>query len=328
MKSIPKVNGVFDHSFVLQLFILFPFVALCVPSTFFRSDEYSDYVPSLLDLLPTVFFVLIISGLREVLANNLFMKLGEKFIPHKAEWTEDFRNFRVERFGLTLFKTVYYFIVTPIGFYLFRNEDWMPQALFGQGKSDLNLLWENFPYMEPVKYIAFYYSFELGYHLHSLIYHMFIVPPRNDFYETLLHHLVTVMLIFLSYFNNCARIGVLVMILHDIVDAIMYAGKALNDVANDYVVVTAFSGVLVSYARFRLWVLPRYIIPAAINAGNYIPKDASCGKLIWIVCVMMLVALFGLHVYWFSLILDMVKKLVCKEGIVDPHATKKAVIAQ
>ncbi|EMS15895.1 longevity-assurance family protein [Entamoeba histolytica HM-3:IMSS] len=322
--KMPKLNGICDKSFILQIALIIPFVLICLPSSISRRSDFGDNVPSIVDLIPSIGFLIVISFLREVLACNVFIKLGDKYIPRKPEWTDEFRKFRVERFGLTLFKTMYYFIITPLGIYLFRHEDWMPSALFGVGKSDLNALWEDFPISQPVKYMALYYCFELGYHLHSLMFHLYL-PARNDFYETLLHHLVTVFLVVLSYINNCARIGVLVMVLHDIVDAIMYTAKSLNDISNDYVVIPAFSMLVIAYARFRLWVFPRYVISAAYNAKNFIPETATCGYLVWCMFLVLLVSLYGLHIYWFALIIDMIKKLVTNQGIVDPHATKKAV---
>ena len=161
-------------------------------------------------------------------------------------------------------------------------------------------------------------------HLHSLVYHLKL-PARNDFYESLLHHLTTVFLIVLSYSNNCARIGVLVMFLHDVVDAFMYIAKTLMDVTNMVIFLPFYLGFLFSYLYFRLWVLPRYVIPGGYDAIHYIPEGAPFGYTTWALLNALLVVLFILHIYWFKLIIDTTLAMVKKEGIVDPHATKQAV---
>ena len=197
LEKMPKLGGMWDKSFILQILIIGPFVLICIPSSLGRSKYYNGEIPSVTDLLPSIVFLAMFCFCREIFANKLFVLLAKKIIRKKPEWTEEFTKFRTERMALTLFKTIYFFIISPLGILLFRNEDWVPKQLFGAGKGDLSLLWENFPYVPRVPYLSLYYCIELGYHMHSLVYHLKL-PPRNDFYESLLHHLATVFLIILS----------------------------------------------------------------------------------------------------------------------------------
>ena len=87
----------------------------------------------------------------------------------------------------------------------------------------------------------------------------------------------------------------------------------------------AFTGLVVSYLKYRLWVLPRYVIPGAYDAIHYIPEGAAFGHTTWFLLNALLVVLFILHVYWFKLIIEMIQKIVGNKGIVDPHATKSAM---
>ncbi|KAL7716500.1 Protein ASC1 [Entamoeba marina] len=321
--SPPVLASKWDKSFFYQLLVITVVVIVAVPLCFGITKQYSVMpIPYPTDLLPSIISLAFFSLLRIVLAQNLFIKLGEKVVVNKPEWTPEFRKFRVDRFGITLFKFFYYMCITPLCIFLFRNEDWMPAALFGKGKSDLSLLWENFPYVPPVPFLVGYYCLELGYHFHSLIFHV-CSEPRNDYYDTLLHHVVTIFLIMFSYVNNCGRIGILVMALHNIVDAIMYGAKCTNDLKNQIPCNVACVMLAISYLQYRLWVFPRYVLPAAIDAKNYIPDNAKGGFVIYALLVGMLFCLLGLHMYWYMLIIDMIKKVVTKKGVVDPHAKQE-----
>lgn len=324
LEKIPKLGGIWDKSFILQILIIAPFVLICIPSSLGRSKYFQGEIPSVTDLLPSVLCLAMFCVFREIFANKLFVLIAKKIIRKKPEWTEEFTKFRTERMALTLFKTIYFFIISPLGILLFRNEDWVPKQLFGAGKSDLSLLWENFPYVPRVPYLSLYYCIELGYHMHSLVYHLKL-PARNDFYESLLHHLATVFLIVLSYSNCCARIGVLVMILHDVVDAWMYLAKTLMDCAPTIVFIPPFALFMGSYLYFRLYTFPVYVIPGGFKAIKYIPEGAPFGKTTWALLNLLLVVLFILHIYWFKLIIDTFTNLISKKGIVDPHATQQAV---
>ncbi|KAL7716347.1 Protein ASC1 [Entamoeba marina] len=322
MKSSIPTPTLWDKSFILQLLTLLPIVLICIPASFTRGQQFSgENIPYPSDLLPSLISLSVISFLRYFLVNKIFPPISEKLVTRKADWSDSFYSFRLQRFGLTLFKLTYFVITAPLGVFLFRNEDWMPSALFGKGKSDLSLLWENFPFVPKVNFLLFYYCYQLGYHSHSLLFHI-CSKPRNDYFENLLHHIVTVMLIVFSYVNNCGRIGILVMILHDIVDVTVYATKATTDLKNQIPTHFLFVFLLITYFRFRLWVLPRYVIPSAIDAINYIPPDVTGGLVVYYLLVGMLCSLFILHIYWYGLILDMILKAFKKEGIVDPQATQ------
>jgi ceramide synthetase len=51
---------------------------------------------------------------------------------------------------------------------------------------------------------------------------------RKDFKEMIIHHSATLLLLFFSYFVNYWRVGTLVMVVHDVADIALEAGKSLN----------------------------------------------------------------------------------------------------
>ncbi|EDR30061.1 protein ASC1, putative [Entamoeba dispar SAW760] len=307
-----------DQVNILQILLILPFVLICIPSSFSRSKQY-DTFPSPINLLFAIPQFIIIYILRVILVENIFLKLGEKVVVHKPQWTEEVRQVRIQRFSVCFFKMLYFFITAPLGVGFFRNEDWFPAQLFGQGKQDLEYMWEDFPFQLPTWRITFFYCWELGYHFHSLVYHM-QSEKRNDYFENLLHHVATVFLIVFSYLNNCGRCGCLILILHDIVDAIMYLAKSVNDLKTQIPAYISFSLLAVSFPRFRIYFLGWYLIPAAGGCIKYVPDDLPGGFLVYCLIMSLLCILLLLHIYWFTLILKMVYKIITERGrIADPH---------
>ncbi|ELP94306.1 protein ASC1, putative [Entamoeba invadens IP1] len=309
-----------DKFNITQILVILPFVLLCIPTSFNRRAEYhSDTIPNPMNLLWAIIPFAVVYALRVIFVENLFPKFGDKFIYYKPGWGPGVRKFRVKRFALVLFKGIYFWISAPLGILLFKHEDWMPKGLFGVGKQDLELLWDGYPFQEQSPMLFVYYCWELGYHTHSLVFHM-QSEKRNDYFENLLHHLATIFLIVLSYCNNCLRIGALVLVLHDIVDAIMYLSKSVNDMPNQVPVYCGFFFIAYSFLRFRLITLGFDIIPAAINARNYIPEGATGQYVHWLL-VGLLCVLWVLHAYWFYLIIEIIHNAIKNKGkLQDPHA--------
>lgn len=319
----PQVATRWDKTFLLILFIVIPIVFLSIPTSFNRQNQFPDHpLPKATDLLPSLIFTVIMCILRLIFADRLFLKIAPYMVHRKPDWNDEYTKFRYERFGITLFKFIYFAFVTPLGIFLFRNEDWLPHILFGKGKGDMMLIYENFPYVPQIPYLPLYYCIEMSYHLHSLIFHI-CSPPRNDYYDSLLHHLLTIFLIVFSYLNVCARLGVCVMILHDIVDAIMYFTKCTNDCKNQIPASIGFILLATSYVKYRLYALAVYIIPIGYRAKEVIPEGTVGGYIAYYLLVGMLCALFIVHIYWYKLIIDMIFKFVGKKGVVDPHGTKQ-----
>ncbi|EDR26635.1 protein ASC1, putative [Entamoeba dispar SAW760] len=310
-----------DKFNIAQIAIILPIVLLCIPTSFNRRKELkNDLLPNPLILLWAFIPFVLIYALRVLCIEHIFPKLGDKFIFYKSYWEPGVREFRVKRFALVLFKAIYFWISAPLGILLFRYEDWMPSALFGKGKQDLELLWENFPYQEQSPMLSVYYCWALGYHFHSLVFHM-QSEKRNDYFENLLHHVATVFLIIFSFCNNCGRIGVLVLILHDIVDAIMYMSKSVNDMPNQVPVYCGFAFIAISFFQFRIFTLGYHIIPAAVNAKNYIPDGIPGSYIVFYLLVGLLCVLWVLHAYWFYLIIQIIVVAIKNKGrLKDPHA--------
>lgn len=137
----------------------------------------------------------------------------------------------------------------------------------------------------------------LGYHLYSLIAHV-TGPIRKDFMEFLLHHLITILLIFTGYFLNFIPISGMISMIHDISDIFIYLSKTFVDTPFDKITLTFYACIMVSFAYTRLYVYPFHLLYNCLWF-NTTTKDDIPG--FYLMCVITHVLLL-LHIYWYILL--------------------------
>lgn len=84
--------------------------------------------------------------------------------------------------------------------------------------------------------LSLYYILYVARYVQATIFCL-IDPKKKDFIQMCIHHIVTILLISLSYTVKCIRVGVCIMILFDIADIFLHTGKIfkyLGDFYNNY----------------------------------------------------------------------------------------------
>jgi len=167
-------------------------------------------------------------------------------------------------------------------------------------------------------YSAFFYEIEIGWYLSSLICTL-INRDAKDFRAMLFHHLITPFLIYFSYHCEFESSGIAVMVLHDTSDVFLHAAKAFHN--QGYGKITDITFVIFAIVFFitRLLVLPW--VPWGYFF--YSSRKSTCCAIM--ACVLATLCL--LHLYWFTLIVQMIIKFA-KHGEVegdirDDEAIKK-----
>ncbi|KAF8822469.1 longevity-assurance protein (LAG1) domain-containing protein [Cardiosporidium cionae] len=171
------------------------------------------------------------------------------------------------------------------------------------------------PYITTPVAVQWFYLTELAFWCSSMIY-IFIETPRKDFFVMLLHHIATCILIIFSYAFSLWKVGQIILLLHDVVDIFLYASKCAN-----YCTFTKFFAHLLflmfafTYFIARLVLFPICCVYPIVMISQL--SNDTCGVVNnhWqipggFLFPVFLLTLVVLHIYWFSLIVNVVWKVI------------------
>ncbi|CAF1088995.1 unnamed protein product [Rotaria sordida] len=178
--------------------------------------------------------------------------------------------------------------------------------------------------------ITLMYFVQCGFYLHSVYGTLYMDHKRKDFYVMLLHHFVTMALIFVSYATRYHKIGLLVLFVHDITDIWLELTKLLHymrsrEDGRDYPMwetAATFGFIMFTFTwfLFRLYWYPMKVLYSTGVVTAYRAYDKGCGLyvffngLLWI--------LFGLNLYWLFFILQFLVR-VCSGTLNNLHDVRE-----
>jgi len=196
---------------------------------------------------------------------------------------------RAEKGAKHAYKTFYFVTAVVIGYFVFKDLDYMPKSLLCNG--EMSRVYQDFPFHKKTPYFDIYYIAQIGYHLESFISHLGS-KPKNDYIEMMLHHIITLLLIFLSYMSNYSNVGAAVMFVHDWGDVFVSIVRTVLDLnLPSWVVVYAFGSMFAVWIYTRLLVFPLEILYYNIFSHNS-TSDAH------MMLTGMLLVLQLLNIYW------------------------------
>jgi len=169
------------------------------------------------------------------------------------------------------------------------------------------LIWDDWsPRMFVPNDIKIMYFFQCGFYLHSVYATLYMDYKRKDFYVMLIHHVITMALIFVSYATRYHKIGLLVLFVHDITDIWLEMTKLFHYLAIrqgkkkypswETAATCCFVMFTVFWFLFRLYWYPKKVLYTAGVTSAYRAYDKGCGLyaffngLLWM--------LLGLNIYW------------------------------
>ena len=83
---------------------------------------------------------------------------------------------------------------------------------------------------------------------------------RKDFAESMAHHLVTIALLYYSFYANFVRPGIVVMLLHDISDIFLEAAKLARYADRQGAALWLFVTFTLSWIVCRLYFFPKMVV--------------------------------------------------------------------
>jgi len=145
---------------------------------------------------------------------------------------------------------------------------------------------------------------------------------RATFWEMMIHHIVTLLLITISYLRMWISLGIVVLVIHDWVDVVLYIAKSLSDSSLMFTTAISFFFLSVEWAYVRLYAFPKCIILVILNYMLYAHEfeqkvDVSlweCGAFASVLAI-----LWVLHCYWFYLFMVAWMEFYKKGEVDDFH---------
>ena len=155
-------------------------------------------------------------------------------------------------------KFLYYMTTNGYLAYIMRDTDFYHWTL--GGKASYLDLFSDFPCLKIPDYLPEFYVIKLSYYSHEMLYVLTYYRNKPDFSELVLHHFVTIILVFFSYSTNCLRIGAVVLILHGISDVWVANLKVMIEISPRKYLIVAYFIMLSSFVYTRVIVFPFIVI--------------------------------------------------------------------
>ncbi|KAH8942074.1 hypothetical protein BDL97_14G079200 [Sphagnum fallax] len=218
---------------------------------------------------------------------------------------------RLTKFKESAWKCVYYFSAEVFALAITYNEPWFTDSKhFWLGPGEQR--WPN--QMTRLK-LKVLYGFAGGFYTYSIFALMFWETRRADFGVSMSHHIAAVFLVIFSYLARFARVGSVVLAIHDASDVFLEIGKLTKYYGLEIVPSIAFVIFAISWVVFRLIYFPFHVIwSTSYEVLQLLNRSYKQGPVLYYIFNTLLISLFVLHIYWWVLIFRMIVKQVEARG--------------
>jgi very-long-chain ceramide synthase len=164
-----------------------------------------------------------------------------------------------------------------------------------------------------------YYMQALGFYLSAAVFLVLFDTRRSDYIQLLIHHVVTLVLICISFYYSYVRAGVIILALHDLGDIFLYLATTLNKLGYAGLDTVVFAIFAATFYVTRLVILPRINWGVLVESLGEVTVDPffnswamyferALSHVAWF--FVLLNTLVLLHCFWFTLILRMIYREV------------------
>uniref|UniRef100_U5EU05 Putative schlank n=1 Tax=Corethrella appendiculata TaxID=1370023 RepID=U5EU05_9DIPT len=167
---------------------------------------------------------------------------------------------------------------------------------------DIKNCWYGYPHQSVSNDVWWYYMISMAFYW-SLTVSQFFDVKRKDFWQMFVHHMITILLIALSWICNVHRVGSLVLLVHDCADIFLEAAKITKYANYQKVCDVIFAIFTVIWIITRLALYPRIIYSTSIEAPKIVPMFPA-----YYIFNGLLILLLVLHIGWTYLIIQIAIK--------------------
>ncbi|KKA26771.1 hypothetical protein TD95_001694 [Thielaviopsis punctulata] len=222
-------NAILKHTYLLPALMLatfgllyavnpspsnpvYHFIFLSYPQKPLLDDQPMQYGKGPWDFAFVTFYTVVLSFTREFIMQEILRPMARWFGLSKGKQA---------RFMEQVYTAIYFACLGPFGLYVMSKTPVWYYNTTG--------MYENFPHRTHEAIVKFYYLFQAAYWAQqAIVLVLGLEKPRKDFKELIAHHIVSLLLIGLSYRFHFTYIGLAVYTTHDISDFFLATSKTLN----------------------------------------------------------------------------------------------------
>ncbi|KAK9277810.1 hypothetical protein L1049_027366 [Liquidambar formosana] len=280
-------------------------------------DWEAESYPQYEDFLVLPFFVLFFPSVRLFLDRFVFEKLASRLILGNGcttvgVETHDKRK-KLNKFKESAWKFVYFLSSELLSLSVSYNEPWFTNTRsFWVGPGDQ--VWPDQKIKLKLKGV---YMYAAGFFTYSIFALIFWETRRSDFGVSMAHHVATVSLILLSYIFRFARVGSVVLALHDASDVLLEIAKmskycGCEWIASFIFVIFVFSWTILRIIYYPFWILWSTSYEVLLTLDK--EKHMVDGSIYYYLFNTLLFCLLILHIYWWILMVRMVMQQIRARG--------------
>ncbi|PIA63364.1 hypothetical protein AQUCO_00201004v1 [Aquilegia coerulea] len=281
-----------------------------VSSINWHHESYPRYE----DFLVLPIFVLFFPSIRFFLDRFVLEKIARQVMLKDMQMdvgTEQRK--KLNKFKESAWKCIYYLSAELLALSVTYDEPWFTDtSRFWVGPGDQ--IWPDQKIKLKLKGLYMYCA---GFYTYSIFALVFWETRRSDFGVSMSHHIATVVLIVLSYIFRFARVGSVVLALHDASDVFLEVGKmskysGWERLASSSFLLFALSWVILRLIYYPFWVLWSTSYEVLLTLDT--EKHRVEGPIYYYIFNTLLICLLVLHIYWWVLIYRMLVKQVQARG--------------
>lgn len=277
----------------------------------------NESYPAYEDFAAVPFFVLFFPTARFFLDRFVFERLGRRFIFGRGHGNIDAefpsKRKKIRKFKESAWKCIYFLSGELLSLYVTYDEPWFTNTKFfwfGPGEQ----VWPDQKIKLKLKAV---YMYAAGFYIYSIFALLFWETRRSDFGVSMSHHIATAFLIMLSYIFRFARVGSIVLAIHDASDVFMEIGKMSKYSGCEWLASISFILFVASWVALRLIYFPFWVIwSTSYEVVLTLDKEKHKvdGPIYYYVFNSLLISLLVLHIYWWVLIFRMIIKQIQAKG--------------
>ncbi|KAL8549310.1 hypothetical protein ACS0TY_008238 [Phlomoides rotata] len=190
----------------------------------------------------------------------MLQKVGTRLIygnrMQLVENDADEQKKKLRKFKESAWKCIYYLSAEILALAVTYDEPWFTKTkCFWIGPGDQ--VWPDIAYKLKLKGL---YMYTGGFYTYSIFALIFWETRRSDFGVSMGHHVATFILLVLSYISRFARVGSVVLALHDASDVFLEVGKMSKYSGAEAVASFSFVLFVLSWVILRLIYYPFWIL--------------------------------------------------------------------